>query len=622
MQLALIPFFPLLSFVALIALSKRLSENQVTTIGVAGIVLSFVSALLALILLPENYREILWTWIPFYTSESNTATIQMGFYLDSLSAVMLMVVTFISSLIALFATSYMEDDAEIGWFFACINLFVASMLILVLGDNLLVLFLGWEGVGLCSYLLIGFWRNDIENGWAAMKAFLATRIGDVFLLFGIFLIFSSFGTLSIQEVLQLAENHWQTGSLIATYTALCILMGAVGKSAQIPLQIWLADAMRGPTPVSALIHAATMVTAGVYLIARMGGIFELSPVAQTAVLWIGALTLLLAGVAALLQNDIKRVLAYSTMSQLGYMFLALGAGAYSAGIFHLVTHACFKALLFLAAGAVGHLRGHTYSLLKVNNLRYEIPWVFWAFLIGLSSLSALPFVTSGFYSKELILSQVFESSYGGTLAWAAGAFGALLTGFYSFRLFMLLFYSKGLSDVSQFLKKGASDFPPLAKGGQGGFSNDLSWRMKVPLGALMVLAVIAGFFPITQITDASVIHFVAARTASWPEWIAVSLGLLGIGIGVWKLYPMPITDNIWMRSLGIEALYERVLLSPYRRLSYFMKGDPIRAVYHLGVWLSISVQNLLQSFQTGRTLQYVSAFVAAMVVLLAFWAVI
>ncbi|MEI6791282.1 MAG: proton-conducting transporter membrane subunit, partial [Myxococcaceae bacterium] len=276
MQLALIPAFPIFVSVLLALLGPRFSRRTASILGVLGITLSFIAAVSVLLFLfsgPKDfgaYREILWTWIPFYSSELDTATIQMAFYLDSLSAVMLLVVTFISSLIAIFSVAFMEDDPELSWFFACMNLFVGMMLILVLADNFLVLFLGWEGVGLTSYLLIGFWRDNAVNGLAATKAFITTRIGDVCLLFAIFFVFSSFGTLNIQEVLDLADANWPVGSLIATITALCFLGGAVGKSAQLPLQTWLADAMRGPTPVSALIHAATMVTAGVYLIARVG----------------------------------------------------------------------------------------------------------------------------------------------------------------------------------------------------------------------------------------------------------------------------------------------------------------------------------------------------------------
>ncbi|MEI6804909.1 MAG: NADH-quinone oxidoreductase subunit L [Myxococcaceae bacterium] len=603
MQLALIPAFPIIASFLLAIFGPKFSRKVVSFLGVFGIASSFIATLFVLLFLFSGgkdfqaYREILWTWIPFYSSEMDTATIQMAFYLDALSAVMLMVVTFISSLIALFSVTFMEDDAEISWFFACMNLFVGMMLILVLADNFLVLFLGWEGVGLTSYLLIGFWRNDVLNGRAATKAFITTRIGDIFLLFGIFLVFSNFGTLNIQEVLDLADANWPVGSLIATITALCFLGGAIGKSAQLPLQTWLADAMRGPTPVSALIHAATMVTAGVYLIARVGTIFSLSPIAQSAVMWIGAATLIFAGIGALLQNDLKRVLAYSTMSQLGYMFLALGAGAYSAAIFHLATHACFKALLFLGAGVIGYLMHHEYSLTKIGNLRYQYPLIFWVFLIGLGSLTALPFITAGFYSKELILSEVFLSSAGGMLPWAIGAFGALLTGAYSARLFILLFYK------------------PSPQGGEGAthsVAGEVSVFMKLPLTILAILALVAGFFPIAAFVSRSVLSPVLnTESHTWKLEIAVTvLALMGILLGT--------RGKLLKNAVGLDAFYEGLFTKPYIAISSFMRADPIRPVYRLFVLLAASLQHLLALLQNGRLTYYVTALILAVLLVLSF----
>ncbi len=603
MQLAIIPALPIIVSALLALFGDRFSKKLASWLGVLGIGLSFVAALGVVLFLFtgskdfQAYREILWTWIPFYSSELDTATIQMAFYLDALSAVMLMVVTFISSLIAIFSVAFMEDDAEVSWFFACMNLFVGMMLILVLADNFLVLFLGWEGVGLTSYLLIGFWRNDILNGRAATKAFITTRIGDVCLLFGIFLVFSSFGTLNIQEVLDLADANWPVGSLIATLTALCFLGGAVGKSAQLPLQTWLADAMRGPTPVSALIHAATMVTAGVYLIARVGTIFALSPIASAAVMWVGAATLVMAGIAALLQNDLKRILAYSTMSQLGYMFLALGAGAYSAAIFHLATHACFKALLFLGAGVIGYLFHHEYSLTKISNLRYQFPLIFWVFLIGLGSLTALPLITAGFYSKELILSEVFLSKQGGLLPWAIGAFGALLTGAYSGRLFWLLFAPSGLSAVAS------------AKAEEG---RSIGRCMGLPLSILAILSLTTGFLPIASFANRTVLAPVlTSENHIWKlEIIATVLGILGILIGT--------RVKIWKTMPQFDALYEGIFTKPYSTISLFMRADPIRAVYRLFVLLAGFFQYLLARLQTGHLSHYVTALVIAVILILGY----
>ena len=300
---------------------------------------------------------------------------------------MILVITFVGFLIHLYSAEYMREDEGYSRFFAYMDLFVGSMLILVLADNLLLLYLGWEGVGLCSYLLIGFWYKDPENGLAGRKAFIVTRVGDVALAAGIFLVYTHFRTLQIQELMQQISIQWKTGSVLATAAALLFLGGALGKSAQVPLQTWLPDAMAGPTPVSALIHAATMVTAGVYLIARMNVLFSMSPLSMTAVAVIGAVTLLLAGCSALVQRDIKRVLAYSTISQIGYMFLALGVGAWSAAIFHFMVHAFFKALLFLGAGVVIAGLEHERDIFRMGGLRRQLPFVFWTFLAGAASLS-------------------------------------------------------------------------------------------------------------------------------------------------------------------------------------------------------------------------------------------
>ena len=327
------------------------------------------------------------------------------------------------------------------------NLFVASMLILVLADNLLFLYLGWEGVGLCSYLLIGFWYKDPVNAKAAIKAFVVTRIGDTAMAIGLFLLFVTAGTLQIQPLMEKIAQY-PVGSAFCVAAAALLLGGALGKSAQLPLQTWLPDAMAGPTPVSALIHAATMVTAGVYLIARTHVLFTQAPVVQSAVAVIGAVTLLLGGFSALTQHDIKRVLAYSTISQIGYMFLALGVGAWAAAIFHFMIHAFFKSLLFLSAGVVIMALGQEHNIFKMGGLRREMPVAFYSFLIGCASLSALPVVTAGFYSKDMILSQVWSSQMGGPWLWLAGLLGALLTSIYSFRVLFVTFFGEKKTTVT------------------------------------------------------------------------------------------------------------------------------------------------------------------------------
>ncbi|MCX5873031.1 MAG: NADH-quinone oxidoreductase subunit L, partial [Deltaproteobacteria bacterium] len=414
----LIPAFPLIGFLTLALLGSSLSRRSTGVLGVGSV---GISALIAIaigagfIIAPPtgySYGQTLWTWISL-----GKFVPKVGLYLDALSVCMVLVVTLVGFLIHLYSAEYMADDDGFRRFFAYMNLFVAAMLILVMADNLLLLYLGWEGVGLCSFLLIGFWYKEPANVRAATKAFIITRIGDTAMIVGLFILFNSLDTLQIQELMYRASQEWAVGSTLAVLAAALLLGGAVGKSAQIPLQTWLPDAMAGPTPVSALIHAATMVTAGVYLIARMNVLFTLAPVVQSSVAIIGLVTLLMAGFSALTQSDIKRVLAYSTMSQIGYMFLALGVGAWSAAIFHFVTHAFFKALLFLAAGSIILAAGHEQNMFKLGGVRKRLSITFWTFLIGAASLAALPLVTDGFFSKDMILWQVWSSEKGGPWLW-------------------------------------------------------------------------------------------------------------------------------------------------------------------------------------------------------------
>ena len=383
---------------------------------------------------PDPFTLHLWTWM-----QVGSFSPDFAFYVDQLTIVMMSIITGVGFLIHLYSTEFMQDDSDYSRYFAYMNMFVAAMLILVMADNLLLLYLGWEGVGVCSYLLVGFWYKDPANGAASRKAFVVTRVGDTAMALGLFLLFVDLGTLQIQPMLQVANSIWISGDTIPTIATLLLLGGAVGKSAQLPLHTWLPDAMAGPTPVSALIHAATMVTAGVYLIARTHDLFILAPSVQLLVAFVGLATLLLAAFTALNQQDIKRILAYSTISQIGYMFMALGVGAWSAGIFHLMTHAFFKALLFLAAGAVIHCLHHEHNIFKMGGLRSKLPVVFWSFLIGSAALAALPF-TSGFFSKDQILLSAYEIHGVGPWLWAGGLLGALLTAIYSFRLVFIVFY--------------------------------------------------------------------------------------------------------------------------------------------------------------------------------------
>ncbi|MDX5423024.1 MAG: NADH-quinone oxidoreductase subunit L, partial [Hymenobacteraceae bacterium] len=443
----LIPALPFLGALLLVLFGNRLSRALVAVLGVGSVgTAALVTILLGLQFLSENpayYHQEVWQWFSVAGFSPSVA-----FHLDALSMVFIFVITFVGFLIHLYATAYMAEDGDFSRFFACMNLFVGSMLVLVMADNLLLLYLGWEGVGLCSYLLIGFWYKEPANGYAARKAFIITRVGDTAMAIGLFMLFQAFGTLHIQTISLEAAQTWEVGSQLAMIIAFLLLGGAVGKSGQLPLQTWLPDAMAGPTPVSALIHAATMVTAGVYLIARLYVIFELAPVAQLAVAVVGAVTLLLAGFSALTQYDLKRVLAYSTISQIGYMFLALGVGAWSAGIFHFMIHAFFKALLFLCAGAIILALHHEQDMRHMGGLRRSMPVVFWTFLIGAASLAALPVITAGFYSKDQILWYTLAGPQGSIWLYAAGLAGAFITSIYTFRMVFMTFFGESKTHVA------------------------------------------------------------------------------------------------------------------------------------------------------------------------------
>src|SRR6187431_57187 len=421
-----IPALPFLGAFLLVTIGTKLSRLIVSIIGAGSIGLSaLITIFIGLNFISsstDSFHQVLWKWIDVAGLNPSFA-----FHLDALSLVFIFVITFVGFLIHLYSIEFMADDKGFSRFFAFLNLFVCSMLILVLADNLVLMYLGWEGVGLCSYLLIGFWYEEKKNGDAARKAFIVTRVGDTAMAIGLFMLFDAFGTLTIQDILTQAPQVWTAGSQTATIIAFLLLGGAVGKSAQLPLQTWLPDAMAGPSPVSALIHAATMVTAGVYLIARTHIIFELAPVAQLTVGIVGALTLLLAGFSAITQFDLKRVLAYSTISQIGYMFLALGVGAWSAAIFHFMIHAFFKALLFLGAGTIIALLHHEHNIFRMGGLRRSMPVVFWTFLIGAASLAAIPLITAGFYSKDQILWLALASKQGNGWLFTAALLGAFVT---------------------------------------------------------------------------------------------------------------------------------------------------------------------------------------------------
>ena len=445
-MLLLIPLLPFLGFLLNASFGKRISKAAAGAVACGAMLGSFAVSLVSvwqLVGLPHDSRAIaneVFTWI---TSGDFTAAFTLR--LDPLSSVMILVITGIGSLIHIYSTAYMheETDSEYARYFSYLNLFAAFMLVLVLGSNFLVMFVGWEGVGLCSYLLIGFWYQKKSASDAGKKAFIVNRIGDFGFVLGVLLLFVRFGTVDFQEVARAASTlSPETAFNTVSWITLLLFVGATGKSAQIPLYIWLPDAMEGPTPVSALIHAATMVTAGVYMIGRNAVLFGHAPHTLAIVAVIGAATALMAGTIGLVQNDIKRVLAYSTVSQLGYMFLAMGVGAYAAGIFHLYTHAFFKALLFLGSGAVIHALAGEQDLRGMGGLKKDLPITYWTFLVGALAIAGVPGL-AGFFSKDEILFRTFSSGH--TLLWTVGLLTSLLTAIYMFRLVFLAFHGPSRS---------------------------------------------------------------------------------------------------------------------------------------------------------------------------------
>jgi NADH-quinone oxidoreductase subunit L len=487
----LIPLFPAAGFAINGLFGKRMPKAAVGTIAAGAVLISFifaVGAVYQLSQLPEHERshEVkVYEWInagPAVTTggQETRFVVDWGFLLDPLSSVMVLVVTGIGFLIHVYSNGYMWEEDGFYRFFAYLNLFMFSMLTLILGNNYVMMFIGWEGVGLCSYLLIGYYFLKKSAGDAAKKAFIVNRVGDWGLATGILLIFANFGSLDflkVGEVIKagVAAGQYTVSQPIFIGIALALFVGACGKSAQIPLYVWLPDAMEGPTPVSALIHAATMVTAGVYMVARSNWIYQMAPEALAVVAVVGVLTALFAASIGLVQNDIKRVLAYSTVSQLGYMFLALGVGAFAAGVFHLMTHAFFKALLFLGSGSVIHAMHHEQDMRKMGALKNKIPITFLTMAIGTLAIAGTPGL-AGFFSKDEILWQAFSSEHGHFLLWLLGAIVAGMTSFYMFRLLFMTFY--GESRVDHHTEAHIHESPR---------------SMTVPLMVLAVGSVLAGY---------------------------------------------------------------------------------------------------------------------------------
>jgi NADH-quinone oxidoreductase subunit L len=614
MLLSLLPFYPLISFILIIFFKKQLSWLQTSVLSVGAMLICTITSLFLLNALnsaPDGViTSHLWRWFSLNNGDS-FASVNFSFYLDALSAVMICVVSGVGFLIHLFAAAYMKDDENFGRFMAYMNLFIVAMLILVLADNLVLLYLGWEGVGLCSFLLIGFWYQEKANVLAARKAFIVTRIGDTSMAIGLFMLFNSLGSVNILEVSELATVQWQVGNNDAYWICLLLLGGAVGKSAQLPLQTWLPDAMAGPTPVSALIHAATMVTAGVYLIARMNALFILSPEVMNYVAWVGASTLLLAGIAALVQSDIKRVLAYSTMSQIGYMMLALGAGAWSAGIFHLMTHAFFKALLFLTAGAVIYALHHQQNIFKMGGVLKRLPFESGLFIIGLVCLMALP-GTSGFFSKEAIIAQLWSSPTAGQTLWWCAILGALLTSIYSCRLFFIAFLGK-----ERFSHQ---------------VENSPSKLLKIALITLACLSLVGGFMTpeLGQVFTLNSLEVLTGEEPSWLHTVAIATPFIGIGfswfyfksyrstdpqvfIKAEKLSSYSSVSRFCLSGLGFDRLYSILFVKPFIFITRLNRRDAVdqtlmSVTWYIGLWRDILIFS-----QNGFMRWYAAAFALGLV---------
>ena len=599
----LVPALPLVGFSALFVTEGKLPDRLVAVIGAGSIGLAALVALGAGIEFVQSgeasYYQSLWTWMAV-----GTFTPSITLYLDPLSLVMTGVITGVGFLIHLYATGYMWKDHEepegYSRFFAYMNLFVFAMLMLVLGDNLLVLFLGWEGVGLCSYLLIGFYHRDPENGYAARKAFVVTRVGDTLMAIGLFLLFRELGTLNIQTTL---GDAGQLDPGMATAIGLLLLGGAVGKSAQVPLQTWLPDAMAGPTPVSALIHAATMVTAGVYLIARMKGIYDLAPVAQLAVAIVGLVTLLISSFTALTQTDIKRILAYSTMSQIGYMFMALGVGAWSAGIFHLMTHAFFKALLFLASGSVILALHHEQDIFKMGGLWRKLPVPFASMLIGSGALVALPFITSGFYSKDAILLTAWDHDAGGRWFWAGGVLAAFMTALYTTRMMVVAFFGETKTEPHD-----ASRI-----------------NMWGPLVVLCVLSIGGGWLGIAVLDEllGTISHIPHLHPAAV---VTVGLPLVGILLGWFvfsgrlrldSLVESPAGDALrrfWRSGWAFDWVYDRLVVKPFLWVARVNKRDVVDLVFRITAAVTRGFHHVGSLTQTGRLRWYAANMAIGLIV--------
>jgi NADH-quinone oxidoreductase subunit L len=622
----LIPAIPGLSALVLILFGRILPRRYVAVQACASVAFSFGSGLLAIFGLGRfsadrlPFLRSLMSWI-----DVGRVQVSLSFQFDALSSVMILVVTGVGFLIHVYSVGYMAKERDFSRYFAYLNLFIFSMLVLVLASNLIMMFIGWEGVGLCSYLLIGFWYEKPSAAKAGQKAFILNRIGDAGFILGILFVLLSIGSSEFESINKAVANGvWTPGS--ATLIALLLFVGAIGKSAQIPLYVWLPDAMEGPTPVSALIHAATMVTAGVYLVARMNNLYAFSGTAASVVAVIGALTAVFAATMALTQNDIKRVLAYSTVSQLGYMFIGCGIGAVSAGIFHLVTHAFFKSLLFLCAGSVIHAISGEQDLRHMGGLRRFLPRTYGPFLVGAMAIAGVPFF-SGFFSKDAILSGAFARHR--YFIWVLGIAAAVLTAFYIFRLIFLTFH--GDLRLAPEKIQHVHESPPV---------------MTVPLAILAFLAVFAGFLGLPAILGEkanvfgrfleTVLPAVQGRVfGPRSEWFVILSSTAAAALGIAGAYVFYITRtalphsfiarfpklySLLYQNYYVDEVYDATIVQPlikgselvYRRFDLGVIDKTVDAsgaaahVFGLG----------LSALQTGYLKDYALAFLLGVAIFL------
>jgi NADH-quinone oxidoreductase subunit L len=649
--LLLIPLLPFVGFLINASFGRRLSKAVAGTVACGALIASFViAAVLSWSIVGASEHEPAAVVVDaFNWIASGDFSVGFSLRLDSLSTVMVLAITGIGSLIHIYSTAYMheETDAEYARYFSYLNLFAAFMLVLVLGANFLVMFVGWEGVGLCSYLLIGFWYRKKSASDAGKKAFIVNRIGDFGFILGVLAIFVRFGTLDFQEVAHAAASVAPEASFGAvSIITLLLFVGATGKSAQIPLYVWLPDAMEGPTPVSALIHAATMVTAGVYMIGRNAVLFSHAPHTLAVVAVIGTATALMAGTIGLVQNDIKRVLAYSTVSQLGYMFLAMGVGAFGAGIFHLYTHAFFKALLFLGSGAVIHALAGEQDLRRMGGLKSALPITYWTFLIGALAIAGVPGL-AGFFSKDEILFETFAGGH--TLLWTVGLLTSLLTAIYMFRLVFLAFHgtSRTSHDDHAHAAPGTGHSAPDT-GHPAPTSHDhvhdAPPAMALALIVLAIGSVFAGYLGV----GARFEHFLApsfgpeAAPNAAPAGLEMTLMVVSsvvavVGIGIAMFFFLKNRGAADRMAERFAALY-RLLLNKYYVDEIYDATivSPIRIVSEEALWKRIDAQvidgavngvgdtvgglsELLRRFQTGSVRMYAASLFLGVVAILGYY---